>query len=113
MLLALPDAAVYNDSTIRNILLATYRRGIPLIGFSSGYVKAGALCALISTPAQIAPQAAELIRQFNNTHALPPPQYPHEFEVIVNESVANVLDLQIKNTTELHEKIRAEIEETP
>jgi len=110
MLLALPDAAVYNDSTIRNILLATYRRGIPLIGFSSGYVKAGALCALISTPAQIATQAAALIRQFNETHALPAPQYPHEFEVIVNEPVANVLDLQVTSASALHEKIREEIE---
>ena len=113
MLLALPDAVVYNESTLRNILLATYRRGIPLIGFSAGYVKAGALCALISTPAQIAAQAAELSRQFAVTRALPPPQYPHEFEVLVNEPVARALDLQVKGATALHDKIRGEIEEAP
>lgn len=113
VLLALPDAAVYNDRTIRNILLATFRRGIPLIGFSSGYVKAGALGAVSSTPAQIATQAAALIRQFGATHTLPAPQYPHEFEVMVNEQVARSLDLHIKGASALHDEIGSEIEETP
>jgi ABC-type uncharacterized transport system substrate-binding protein len=113
VLLALPDAAVYNDSTIRNILLATYRRGIPLIGFSSGYVKAGALCAVFSTPAQIATQAAALILQFANTHALPFPQYSHEFEVMVNEQVARSLDLQVKGASALHDEIDSETKESP
>jgi ABC-type uncharacterized transport system substrate-binding protein len=113
VLLALPDAAVYNDSTIRNILLATYRRGIPLIGFSAGYVNAGALCAVFSTPVQIAAQAAVLIGQFGNTHVLPSPQYPHEFEVLVNEPVARSLDLQIKKASALQEEIRSQIEVIP
>lgn len=113
VLLALPDAAVYNDSTIRNILMATFRRGIPLIGFSSGYVKAGALCAVLSTPAQIATQAAALIRQFGDTRALPAPQYPHEFEVMVNERLARSLDLHIKGASALHDEIGSEIEEAP
>ena len=113
VLLALPDGVVYNDSTIRNILLATYRRGIPLIGFSVGYVNAGALCAMFSTPAQISTQAAALIRQFGDTHVLPAPQYPHEFEVKVNETVARSLDLQVKGASELHDEIVKEIEEAP
>ena len=109
VLLALPDAAVYNDSTIRNILLATYRSGVPLIGFSSGYVKAGALCAVFSTPAQIATQAAALIRQFGDTQVLPAPQYPQEFEVMVNEQVARSLGLQVKGASALHDEISSEM----
>lgn len=96
-LLALPDTAVYNSANIRNIVLATYRRNIPLIGISSGYVKAGALCAVISTPAQIAAQAAAMIGQFSQTHSLPPAQYPQEFEVQVNERVAQALGVQVKS----------------
>jgi ABC-type uncharacterized transport system substrate-binding protein len=113
VLLALPDAAVYNDSTIRNILLATYRSGVPLIGFSPGYVKAGALCAVFSTPAQIAAQAAALILQFGDTHTLPATQYPLEFEVMVNEQVARSLGLQVKSASVLHDEIRSETRETP
>lgn len=112
-LLALPDAAVYNDTTIRNILLATYRSGIPLIGFSAGYVKAGALCAMFSTPAQVATQTAALILQFGDTHALPATQYPLEFEVMVNEQVARSLGLQVKAASALHDEISGETKRIP
>lgn len=109
VLLALPDASIYNGSTIRNILLATYRRGVPLVGFSSAYVNAGALCAVFSTPAQIAGQAAELIRQFGDSDALPTAHYPYEFEVMVNEQVANSLGLRVESAAALQYKLKSEI----
>ena len=109
VLLALPDTAIYNSSTIRNILLATYRSGIPLIGLSPAYVKAGALCAVYSTPAQLATQAAMLIQKFAETGALPGAQYPQEFEVMVNEQVARSLGLNIKSESVLHDEIKADI----
>src|SRR5690606_16678836 len=37
LLLAVPDAAVYNGGTIQNVLLASYRQRIPVIGFSPAY----------------------------------------------------------------------------
>ena len=108
VLLALPDAAIYNSSTIRNILLATYRSGVPLIGLSPAYVKAGALCAVYSTPAQLALQAAILIQKYSETGALPAAQYPQEFEVMVNEQVARSLGLNIKSEAVLHDEIKAD-----
>lgn len=111
VLLALPDTTVYNGSTIRNILLASYRSNVPLVGFSPGYVKAGALCAVFSTPRQIARQAAAMILQFDDTHALPLPQYPREFEVMVNEQVARSLGLQVRSATALYEEIVSEVRE--
>jgi ABC-type uncharacterized transport system substrate-binding protein len=107
VLLALPDAEIYNSSTIRNILLATYRSSIPLIGFSSGYVKAGALCAIYSTPEQLAAQAASLIKKFSETQAIPSAQYPHEFEVAVNEQVARSLGLRLKSAAGLQDVVQA------
>lgn len=113
VLLALPDAAVYNSSTIRNVLLATYRSGVPLVGFSPGYVKAGALCAVFSTPAQIAAQAASLIKQFDENHVLPSAQYPLGFEVLVNDQVARSLGLPIKGAAELHDLMSADDRRMP
>ena len=43
VILAVPDKAIYHAENIRNILLTTYRRMQPLIGFSNAFVKAGAL----------------------------------------------------------------------
>jgi ABC-type uncharacterized transport system substrate-binding protein len=113
MLFALPETEIYNDLTIRNILLATYRRGIPLIGYSAGYVKAGALCAVFSTPTQIATQAARMIIKFNYTHSLPASQYPREFEVMVNTQVADSLGLQVEDAAAIHETIEQAVKEIP
>lgn len=106
MLLALPDSAIYNSSSIRNILLATYRSSVPLIGFSSAFVKAGALCAAFSAPEQIAAQVASLIRQFGETRLLPAAQYPQEFEVMVNEQVVRSLGLHVRSAIELSAEIK-------
>jgi putative ABC transport system substrate-binding protein len=106
VLLVLPDQNVYNSGTIRNILLASYRKQVPLIGISQSYVKAGALCAIYSTPIQIATQAAEIIRQFSDTGKMQPSQYPKEFEVSVNKQVARSLDLMIKDADQLRDEIR-------
>ena len=105
VLLALPDSSIYNSSTLRNILLTTYRSNVPLVGFSPSYVKAGALCAVFSTPVQIAAQAAMAIQQLWETSALPAAQYPPLFEVMVNEQVAHSLGLNIKSATELHNEM--------
>lgn len=104
-LLALPDAAIYNAATIRNILLTTYSNKVPLIGFSPAYVKAGALCAVFSTPEQIASQSVGIIQYYVATHILPDAQYAKEFEVTVNEQVARSLGLDIKSASQLRSEI--------
>lgn len=107
VLLALPDAGIYNTSTIRNILLATYRNKVPLVGFSPGYVKAGALCAVYSTPAQIALQSLAIIQEYAETRILPAAQYAKEFEVSVNEQVARSLGLNIRSAAQLRSEMGA------
>ena len=106
VLFVLPDAVVYSSDTIRNILLETYRKQVPMIGISPSYVRAGALCAVYSTPQQIAHQAAEVIEQFAASGKLPPGQYPNEFEVSVNTQVARSLGLVIKDAEQLRAEIR-------
>jgi putative ABC transport system substrate-binding protein len=107
VLLALPDPGIYNSSTIRNILLATYRSDIPLVGFSPGYVNAGALYAAYSTPKQIAAQAAGLIRQLADTGRLPDAEYPQDFEIQVNDQVARSLGIQVSEPSVLLEDVKA------
>lgn len=109
VLFVLPDSDIYNASTIRNILLTSYRKQIPLVGISQAYVKAGALCAVYSTPEQIATQAHSMIERYAGSGKLPAAQHPSEFEVSVNIQVARSLDLRIKE----EEKLRDEIKERP
>ena len=102
VLFVLPDAEVYNSETIRNILLETYRRQIPMIGISASFVRAGALCAVYSTPQQV----AEVIEQWADSGKLPASQYPKEFDVSVNAQVARSLGLTIKDAEQLRAEIR-------
>jgi putative tryptophan/tyrosine transport system substrate-binding protein len=106
VLFVLADSGVYNAGTIRNILLTSYRKKIPLVGISQAYVKAGALCAIYSTPNQIATQSAEAIRYFSDFGKLPSSQHPKEFEVSVNKQVARSLDLRIDDAERLRDEIK-------
>lgn len=95
VILALPDPSIYNNASLQNILLTTYRARIPLVAFSPAYVKAGAVLAVYSTPAQVARRAVEMLRLWQSGNSLPPQQKPREFDVAVNERVAASLGLWI------------------
>lgn len=105
LLLALADPHVYNSSSIQNILLASFRAQVPMLAFSPAYVRAGALLAVYSTPAQIGQQAGALARGLLQGQALGGPQYPVQFEVSVNEHVARSLGLKL-DAASLAERLR-------
>lgn len=106
VLLALPDSTVFNSYTIQNVLLTSYRRRAPLVGFSPAYVHAGALLALYSTPAQIARQAADAVRRVLAGGGLPPPQAPREFEVATNPNVARSLAIDLDSAARITARLR-------
>lgn len=106
VLFVLPDMAVYNSETIRNILLETYRRQVPMIGISQSYVRAGALCAVYSTPQQFAQQTIQAMEQFAASGKLPSNQYSVDFDVSVNTQVARSLGLNIKDAEQLRTSIK-------
>jgi ABC-type uncharacterized transport system substrate-binding protein len=95
VLLAIPDAAVYNGRSIQNVLLASYRQRIPMMGFSPAYVRAGAMLALYSSPAQIGSQTARVVHSALSGVALQPVQVPMEFMVGVNANVARSLGFRL------------------
>jgi len=105
--LALPDAEAINNQTAKFILLATYRRGIPLVGYSASFVKAGAAVALVSSPTQIGKEAAQMVNETLRRKWLPAPRAPAEFEVLVNASVARSLGLGL-DAALLEKRVRGE-----
>lgn len=96
VLLALADPQVFNSSSIQNILLTSFRAGVPLVAFSPAYVRAGALLALHVTPEQIGQQAALIAGGVLQGKALSAtPLYSQDFSVDVNEHVARSLGLRL------------------
>jgi len=97
VLLSIPDVQIYNATTMRNILLDAYKQNIPMIGISPSYVRAGALCAVFTTPEQFASQAFAMIQKFIQEGVLSPVQYPALFDVQLNLQVARSLNLAVKD----------------
>jgi putative tryptophan/tyrosine transport system substrate-binding protein len=93
LLLAVPDSVVFSGQMAQYVLLASYRHGLPLIGYSAPMVKAGAAAALVATPEQIGRQGAALIRKLLGGGRIQAIQAPDDFAIMVNPSVARALEL--------------------
>lgn len=97
VLLAVPDPEVFNTNSLQNILLASFRTGVPMVAFSPAYVRAGALLALYVTPAQLGQQAGAMARGLLQGKPLPArPTYAQAFSVSVNTHVARSLGLELE-----------------
>lgn len=102
VLLLQPDALVINANNVQHVLLTTYRYRIPVIGFSQGLVKAGAVAAVYSSPAQIGAQGGQIARQWRLGEGdLPPPRYCDEYAVAFNPHVARSLGISLPDESML------------
>lgn len=107
VLLALPDMLVFNNSNLQNILLTTYRARVPVVTFSPAYVKAGALLAVYSTPAQVARQVVRKLAHWRPGQPLPDLSSPAEFAVVANPKVAASLGIGLDDAAQIAEALRA------
>ncbi|NIR32867.1 MAG: hypothetical protein GWN84_26940 [Gammaproteobacteria bacterium] len=111
VLVALPDPAVYNRHTIRNMLITTFRYRKPLFGYSRALVKAGALAALYSEPQAIGDEAARAVARSlaEASVDLPAPRHPSDFSVDVNFWVAESLDLDVPQVAKVLSRVREQV----
>lgn len=105
--LALPDGEAINNQSARFILLSSYRRGVPVVGYSASFVKAGAALAMVSSPTQIGKEAALMVQETLSGKRLPPPRAPADFDVLVNVNVSRSLGLGL-DAALLESRIRGE-----
>jgi ABC-type uncharacterized transport system substrate-binding protein len=102
ILMAVPDTTIHNKSTVSNILISAYRKRIPLIGFSSAYVKAGALAAVYSSPEDIAFHIRDnIVKVYSGEKIEDKEQNAEYFSILFNSEVARSLDFPQKSVYEL------------
>jgi putative tryptophan/tyrosine transport system substrate-binding protein len=97
LLLALPDNNIYNQRTVKNILLTSYRYRKPVIAFSENFVNAGALAAISSNSDQIADTASRLVEHyFSHKYRFQSAvNYPEDFEISLNRQVFRALQIPL------------------
>ena len=100
--LALPDSRIHNNKTISNILTTAYRNHIPVVGFSSAYVNAGATEAIYTSLDDIARQvsdtAVDLLTHKSKPSTIQQAKY---FSIAFNFEVARSLGLTIRSPSEI------------
>ncbi|WP_409277803.1 ABC transporter substrate-binding protein [Pseudomonas defluvii] len=92
VVLGLDDPGLYNPRTVKNLLLSSYARQMPLIGPTAGFVKAGGLASTFSNKHDWLRVLDRLLDQapakWPRTH------YPERFGVIGNPQVARALGIE-------------------
>jgi putative ABC transport system substrate-binding protein len=96
-LLAVPDATLYGPDALRAILESTYRRGMPVIGFSAATVAAGTLATAYPSIDDVAADLFDLLDSLpgSGNGGLPEPRHPRYWRVSVNDSVARSLGVAV------------------
>lgn len=92
VLLGLDDPNLYNPKTVKNLLLSSYARQLPLVGPNAGFVRAGSLASTYSDQADWLAVLDHLLDQppANWPHTL----YPEHFKVVGNPQVARSLGIE-------------------
>jgi putative ABC transport system substrate-binding protein len=89
----LPDRSLYQGPTVAALALAALRNRVPLIGFSEGLVRAGALVGFYPDYRDVGAQAGEsALRLLTSGHAAR--EYPRKVRTAVNDRVARVLGVE-------------------
>jgi putative tryptophan/tyrosine transport system substrate-binding protein len=93
-----PDPAIYDTATVRTLLLASLRTNIPVFGFSTAFVRAGAILGVGVDASAQGRRAADLTLQLLSTPDaanLPQITAADHFPIAVNLVVAERLGIQL------------------
>jgi ABC-type uncharacterized transport system substrate-binding protein len=107
VLLLVPDSIAINAGNAQNVLLTTYRFRIPVVGFSQGLTKAGAVASVYSSPAQIGLQGGQFALRLDADGELPAPGYSRENSFAFNPHVARSLGLVLPSEAEIRGKLES------
>ncbi len=89
-----PDTALFNDATVKPLLLAALQRQLPVIGFSEAFVRSGAAIGFFPDFGDIGSRTAELAQKVLSGGAVASYEAPRVVKVAVNERVVRILGLR-------------------
>jgi putative ABC transport system substrate-binding protein len=91
------DATLYSQLSIKNLLVQSLKRGVPVMGISTTYTRAGALFSVECDYADLGKQAGELVEKImrNEPVAGLKPAAPRQVRFTVNLAVAGRLGITI------------------
>lgn len=109
--LVLPDTADFNSAVAKWLLQLSFRARVPVIAFSSAYVRAGALAAVFTAPQDVGRDGAELIAAGLAAGELAPGvRAPRSYSIAINQDVAKALGIDVSDEATYRQQIDAMLE---
>jgi len=107
VLLLLPDPSLVNRGNLVGVLLASYAKRVPVVGYSRALVDAGALLGIFSDTADLAADLADEVTRLAAEPGamLSEPHYSRRFRVGTNLAVARSLGIRIPAEAVLKEEL--------
>ena len=93
----LPDGNLFPSAAIPPIILASIRNQLPVIGFSEGFVRAGAAVGFYPDYADIGVQTAETVKRYLAKQEISPVEGPRKIRIAVNDRVLRILAVARSN----------------
>jgi putative ABC transport system substrate-binding protein len=100
ILLAIPDGVAMSTKTAKEVLLASFRNMVPLVGLSDNWVKSGAFYSLSWDYSDLGKQCGiQADKLFNNTSIQQlPVEYPRKIAYSINTKIAEHMNMEISQT---------------
>ena len=97
LLLAIPDETVMSTNTAKEVLLASFRNKVPLIGLSDNWVKSGAFYALSWDYVDLGRQTGVMSQKLLEGAPLQSvsPEYPRKVTYTINAKIAEHMNMEI------------------
>jgi putative ABC transport system substrate-binding protein len=106
LLLAIPDQRIISTQTIEAILLTSFRKKIPLIGFSDNWARSGALYGISWEYDELGMQSADIAKRLLRGVPVSAinPEAPSRFNYSVNTTIARRMNISIPPSVINHAK---------
>jgi len=96
LVLCLPDADLYNSVTIKPLILASLENRLPIVGFSSAFVRAGAVAGIYPDYREIGRQTGELAGRILRGEDGNREEGPRKVNAAINQRVAHLLGVDFQ-----------------
>lgn len=104
-ILALPDETIFNQFTMRALILNTYRANKPVFGPSKSFVTSGSLASLCANEYGVALSAIELANHMNTKTYKPGIYFPEHLVIQTNNFVASSFSINLPEPEILLSKV--------
>ncbi len=92
--IAEPDTELYNSTTVKPLVLASLDQRLPLVGFSSSFVRAGALVGVYPDFLEAGRQTGELMNQILLGRNQGLEENVHKVRLAVNQQIGRLLGIE-------------------